>query len=208
MGPKEPGISGGASIALIDGERLLGLARRSVSSALEPGPAQATSERFPSDGVLGGPGAVFVTLRGGDGRLRGCIGTLSPKFQTVAEETWRMAREAAFGDSRFPPVRAQELPWLKFEVSVLGPMEEVADLTTLDPRRYGIVVSAGDGRRGALLPNIEGVETLEAQVSIARRKGGIRPAEPIRVWRFETCHFVENERDGGSDGGIADRRSS
>ncbi|MCC7376105.1 MAG: AmmeMemoRadiSam system protein A [Verrucomicrobiales bacterium] len=208
MGPKEPGILGGASIALIDGERLLDLARRSVSSALETASVPSISERFPSDGVLGGPGAVFVTLRGGDGRLRGCIGTLSPKFQTVAEETWRMAREAAFGDSRFPAVRAQELPWLQFEVSLVGPMEEVEDLKMLDPRRYGIVVSAMDGRRGALLPNIEGVETIEAQVSVARRKGGILPAERIRVRRFETWHFAEKGSDGGRDGGIANRPSS
>lgn len=184
-----------------DGELLLRWARHSVASALHPEGAPVS--RPPQQGVLGRPGAVFVTLRGTEGQLRGCIGTLSPKFSTVAEETWRMAREAAFSDTRFSPVKAEELSRLRFEVSLLGTLEEVRDPATLDPARYGVVVSTSDGRRGALLPGVDGVETVESQLAIARRKGGIRPSEPIRIQRFVTTHFAEADDLRGSEAGLA-----
>jgi AmmeMemoRadiSam system protein A len=197
MGPTEPSTWASDTISLRDGELLLNLARVAVGAAFQP--TREASEHFHEEGALRRPGAVFVTLRGDDGRLRGCIGTLSPKYKSIAEETWRMSREAAFSDSRFPPVRAQELPRLRFEVSLLGPMEEVTDLETLDPRRYGVVVSTDDGRRGALLPAVEGVDTVETQLAIARRKGGIRPGEPIRVKRFVTWHFAETRKQASTD---------
>jgi AMMECR1 domain-containing protein len=57
-------------------------------------------------------------------------------------------------------------------------------LDELDVKRYGVIVSSG-GRRGVLLPDIEGVETVIDQVSIACRKAGIDPDEPYTMERFE-----------------------
>jgi AMMECR1 domain-containing protein len=100
-----------------------------------------------------------------------------------------MACEAAFHDPRFPPVESPELARLQFEVSVLHPLEEVPDPAMLDPHRYGIVVSTADGRRGALLPAIEGIETVPHQLALARRKGAIGAHETVRIQRFEVDRF-------------------
>ncbi|MBL9138486.1 MAG: AmmeMemoRadiSam system protein A [Verrucomicrobiales bacterium] len=201
MGQPEAGMQRAESLTPNEEEALLRWARHAVTSALQSTPAALN--HAPQQGVLGRPGAVFVTLRGADGQLRGCIGTLTPKFGTVAEETWRMAREAAFKDTRFSPVKAEELNGLRFEVSLLGALEEVTDTAALDPERYGLVVSTSDGRRGALLPGVDGVDTVGAQLSIARRKGGIGPSETIRMQRFITTHMAERSDRPETDAGLA-----
>jgi AMMECR1 domain-containing protein len=106
-------------------------------------------------------------------------------------ETWRSARLAAFHDSRFPAVEAEELPDLRFEVSVLHSMEAVSSADELDPRRYGVVVSTKDGRRGLLLPAIAEIKTSGEQVGFARKKGRIGSNEPVMLQRFQVDHFEE-----------------
>ena len=162
------------------------IARAAVQHALTG--QQARLPRA-SGSFLGSPHPVFVTIRDGPGRLRGCVGTLSPRCATVVEETWRMAREAALSDSRFDPVRLEELAGLRFEVSVVSPLEPVGDTGELDPVRYGVVVSTPDGRRGALLPDVEGVNSVSDQLSIARRKGGIGPTERAEISRFTVLKY-------------------
>jgi AmmeMemoRadiSam system protein A len=132
----------------------------------------------------GGPtsSGVFVTLRRG-ADLRGCIGHLAPVHEQLYAEVADVARASAFEDPRFPPLEAGELQDLRIETSLLEPSEPVTDLSSLDPTRWGIVVSAGR-RRGVLLPDIEGVDTVDQQVAICRRKAGIGRDEPIRVERF------------------------
>lgn len=134
---------------------------------------------------------VFVTIRSRAGELRGCIGTITPATTNVIMETWRNARLAALHDGRFEPVTLGELPQLRFEVSVLHPPEEIFSEQSLNPQRYGVIVSTEDGRRGLLLPAIEGITTVEQQVLHARRKGRIDPEEPVRLERFEVDHFEE-----------------
>ena len=112
---------------------------------------------------------VFVSLHDAGGQLRGCIGNLRATCPTLAEEIASTAVLAASRDPRFPPVAAAELPSLAIEVSVLGAPEPVSDLSTLDPKRWGVVVRRGE-RRGVLLPDLDGVDTVELQLSIARRK--------------------------------------
>ena len=180
------------------GARLPDLARQSVAAAL------GTPGLRPPQVVEGLPGerrAVFVTLRSRTGALRGCVGTLSPRFHNAALETWHLARSAAFEDSRFQPVTARELADMRFEVSVLHPLEPIASPAELDPGRYGVVVSIDDGRRGTLLPGIASITSVAEQLRIARLKAGIGPDEPVRLERFtvETFHeagFVEEEEDG------------
>ena len=118
-----------------------------------------------------------MTLRERSGMLRGCAGTILPACANVVAETWRSARLAAFQDSRFPPVEADELPNLRFDVSVLHSMEKISSADELDPARYGVVVSTGDGRRGLLLPGIAEIKTGAQQLGIARKKGWIGPDE-------------------------------
>lgn len=130
------------------------------------------------------PRAVFVTLRSESGELRGCIGRTSPVLSSLAEEVADCAVSAASRDPRCPPVTLDELDRLRIEVSVLGEPEPVEDVRELDPRRYGVIVSRG-ARRGVLLPDIEGVDTVEEQLRIAARKAGLADDEPFSVERFE-----------------------
>ena len=95
---------------------------------------------------------VFVTIRNDRDKLRGCVGTMAPRYANTAEETWKMARVAAFNDGRFEAIDARELEHLRFEVSVVLPPEKITTMTELDPQRYGVVVETDDGRRGSAAP--------------------------------------------------------
>lgn len=118
------------------------------------------------------------------GELRGCVGTTGPTQPNLALEIQANVVAAATRDPRFAPVTPDELPGLIYSVDVLGTPEPVADLNELDPVRWGVIVSTDDGRRGLLLPDLEGVNTPEEQLAIARRKGGIEPHEDVRIERF------------------------
>lgn len=131
---------------------------------------------------------VFVCLKI-KGMLRGCIGTFHPQEPTIAHETARNAISAATCDPRFTYLRAEELESVEYTVDVLTPPEPVKDRTMLDPRRYGVIVQAG-GRRGLLLPDLEGVDTVEAQISIAMQKAGISPGTPVELSRFEVKRYL------------------
>jgi len=171
-----------------DGTAMLpALARASIAAALGLPATQAA----PRPGGCPGDNGVFVTLHTREGRLRGCIGTTASHTGDLAVETWRMAREAALHDPRFSPVRADELPGLRVEVTVLEPPEAVESETALDPRRWGVVVRAADGRRGVLLPDIPEVTSVVQQVSIARAKAGIGEGEPVKLQRFAARKIEE-----------------
>lgn len=171
-----------------DGSILPGVARRSVTAVLRGGSetAPATASNY-----LSAPRGVFVTIRERSGPLRGCIGTIGPVCPDIVAETWRNARLAALQDRRFEPVKAAELPNLRFEVSVLYSPEKIFSAAELDPVRYGVIVTAADGRRGLLLPGIEEITTTEQQLRLARQKGWIGPEEPVTLQRFEVDRFEE-----------------
>ena len=171
-----------------DGTVLPDLARRSVVAALH---GASVPPPTPAGEYLCARHGVFVTVRHRDGSLRGCIGTITPTCKNLVAETWRNARLAALQDHRFSPVKAEELADLRFEVSVLHSPEKISSERELDPQRYGVIVSAHDGRRGLLLPGIAEITTTEEQLRIAREKGGIGPDEPVTLQRFEVDHFEE-----------------
>ena len=123
--------------------------------------------------------------RGGD--LRGCIGTIEPTRATLADEIVHNAVQAATADPRFPSVVPDELDGLEISVDVLYPAE-AATFEDLDPRTYGVIVSA-DWRRGLLLPDLDGVDTPAEQVAIALRKAGIAPDEQYRLERFRVDRY-------------------
>ena len=126
---------------------------------------------------------AFVSLKK-NGQLRGCIGTIMPTCGNVAQEIIQNAISACSRDPRFLPVAANELNSLEISVDVLGEPERIASPAGLDVTRYGVIVSCG-ARRGLLLPDLDGVDTVEDQIRIARQKGGIGPNEPYTLERFE-----------------------
>jgi AmmeMemoRadiSam system protein A len=164
------------------------VARRAVEAALGPGPK---SPPYQAAGELTGRHGVFVTLRTAKGQLRGCIGSLAPTEPDLVWETWRLAMAAASHDPRFQPVVAAELPQLHFSVTVLGEMEPVPSPDELNPAIYGVVVTAADGRKGVLLPDIEGIDSVAEQIAIARDKAGIGSDEPVELQRFKADSFKE-----------------
>lgn len=131
---------------------------------------------------------VFVSLKKG-GRLRGCIGTIQAVQPSIAEEIIQNAVSACSRDPRFDPVMPEELEQLSISVDVLGDTEKIDSPEKLDVKRYGVVVTNGY-RRGLLLPNLEGVDTVEEQIAIARQKAGIGEKEEAELERFEVVrHF-------------------
>lgn len=136
---------------------------------------------------LKSPGGVFVSIKK-DGKLRGCIGTIEPDRPNRAEEAIRNAIHAATMDPRFEPVEVSELETLDVSVDLLRPLESVADPSSLDPQRFGIVVSSAEGC-SVVLPDIHGVDTVERQLAIARQKLGVGPDDPVTLERFETERF-------------------
>ena len=135
--------------------------------------------------------ACFVSLKTLDGHLRGCIGTIEPARETLAEEIIANAINAATRDPRFSPVSGEELSQLRYSVDVLSATEP-ATLADLDPSVYGVVVADESGsHRGLLLPDLEGVDSVAKQVEIAARKAGISPETPIKLARFRVSRFGE-----------------
>ena len=142
-------------------------------------PPESLFEGFPG---LRRRAGVFVSLKK-QGELRGCIGTVEPVRDTLAVEIIENAISAASKDPRFRPVDEDELAVLRVSVDILGAPERVAGPGDLDVRRYGVIVRAG-GKGGLLLPDLEGIASVEAQLSIARLKGGIGESEPVELYRF------------------------
>jgi AmmeMemoRadiSam system protein A len=131
---------------------------------------------------------VFVCLKT-NGNLRGCIGTFQPTEPTIAHETVRNAISAATCDPRFPIVRPEDLDRIEYTVDVLTAPEPVADMSALDVKRYGVIVQAG-GKRGLLLPDLEGVNTVKEQIAIAMQKAGIPQGTPVNLFRFEVKRYT------------------
>ncbi len=132
---------------------------------------------------------VFVSLHK-DGRLRGCIGTIRPVRDSVAEEIIENAVSAASRDPRFEPVRESELDALEISVDVLGPAEKIGSKDELDVKRYGVIVTKGM-KRGLLLPDLDGVDTVDRQISIALQKAGLSEREKgYTLERFEVIRHV------------------
>jgi len=156
------------------------LARRSLEHYVLTGKMLETPDNLPRD--LSRRAGVFVSLKK-QGNLRGCIGTFAPTRPNIAEEIISNAVNAGTGDPRFFPVEADELNELTYSVDILSDPEPVKNIGELDPKKYGIILRKGH-RSGLLLPDLEGVDTVEEQISIAKQKAGIKPEEPVEVYRF------------------------
>jgi len=131
---------------------------------------------------------VFVTLHK-NSDLRGCIGTYLPTRDNIIEEIIMNAIAASTEDPRFPPISINELPSIEYSVDILEEPEEVSDINELDPKEYVVIVAKGF-RRGLLLPDIEGVDTVEEQLRIAKLKAGINPSDNnVEIYRFKVTRL-------------------
>ena len=160
------------------------LAKDTVESYIREGRIPDAKELTPD---MTGQAGVFVSIKK-HGQLRGCIGTFEPTRRNIADEVITTAINSATRDPRFEPVTVDELWELEYSVDVLTGPEPIRGRGELDPRRYGLIVECG-GRKGLLLPDLEGVNTAEEQIEICRQKAGIMPDEPVRLYRFEVRRY-------------------
>lgn len=163
-------------------DRYTRLARESIEYYLEYGKYLPIPEDLPGE-LLDEKKAVFVTLKK-DGILRGCIGTTQPRRENIALEIIKNAVSAGMEDPRFPRVGRDELNKIIYFVDVLSEPEPISSMEELDIKKYGVIVKK-DMLQGLLLPNIEGVDSVEEQVSIALEKAGIGKDEEYSMERFK-----------------------
>jgi hypothetical protein len=135
--------------------------------------------------------ACFVTLKTSDNALRGCIGTLEPRYDNLYSEIIKNSISSAFFDYRFSPLTKKEFQTISISVEVLSPLESVSGPQHLNPKVYGAVISDASGKRGVLLPDIEGVDTVAEQIRIIKRKAGIIQDnnDGLSFFRFTTEKF-------------------
>ena len=162
------------------------LARETIENYIKQGKIITPPLGLPEE-MINQKAGVFVSLKK-NGNLRGCIGTFMPTQENIAQEIIKNAISAAVDDPRFSSVNVSELEDLSISVDVLSAPEEVKDISQLDPKKYGVIVSSGY-KKGLLLPDLEGVDTVEYQIDIAKRKAGIYPGEKVKLYRFEVKRF-------------------
>ena len=174
-----------------DVDPYVALARASVEGYVRDGSPIERPDDLPGE-MLHQRAGAFVSIHE-HGQLRGCIGTIAPTCSCIADEIIANGISASTRDPRFDPITPDELDYLEISVDVLAPAEPVNSPEELDPKRYGVIVTKGY-RRGLLLPSLEGVDTVEEQLAIAKRKAGISPYDDdVELERFEV---VRHERGG------------
>ncbi len=178
---------------------LVVLAKLAVENYIKEGKVIESPKDLPEE-FLKRKAGTFVTIEKDD-KLRGCIGTYLPTRINIAEEIIRNAIAAATEDYRFDRIQIGELPYLFFTIYILSYPELVKNLKELDPKKFGIIVKTGPlaysnqenvafdntipYKTGLLLPDLEGVDSVDQQIFIACQKGGIDPAqEKIFIYRF------------------------
>ena len=167
------------------------LARMAIAAHFEGlGVSDQSSENADDESLLTSKRACFVTIKTAKGELRGCIGTIAPARDSLRAEIIANAIAAATHDPRFKPMEREELDSARISVDVLHAPEPIKTLSELHPKLYGVIVSKGR-QRGLLLPNLEGVDTVEQQLGIAARKGGIQSLEGVDILRFRVDRHLE-----------------
>ena len=138
--------------------------------------------------MINNQAGAFVSIHK-KGRLRGCIGTIGPTTENIAKEIINNAISASTRDPRFEPITSDELKYLEVNVDILEEPEYISSMDELDVKKYGVIVTSGM-KRGLLLPDLDGVDSVEQQVSIAMQKGGIDQDEEIQLQRFKVTRHT------------------
>lgn len=161
------------------------LAKKTIEEYIRTGKAPSVPENLDED--MKERRAVFVSIKK-DSCLRGCIGTIEPCYENLAQEIIQNAVSASTRDPRFPEITSDELDKLSISVDVLTLPERINSPDELNPKKYGVIVQSGF-KRGLLLPDLEGVDTIECQVAIAMQKACIYENEPVELYRFEVKRY-------------------
>lgn len=153
---------------------LLGLARRAIVEAVGQ---QQPRTRAELTGVFAERRGVFATLHI-RGRLRGCIGVVEA-FEPLGMSVARCAASAALDDPRFSAVRAEEIPLLKIELSLLSAPAPLRP-EEIEIGKHGLLITQGV-RRGLLLPQVAIEHKLSPEKFLEEtcRKAGL----PQTAWR-------------------------
>ncbi len=147
------------------------LAKNAIEKYVTSGEILTLPDGLPSEFYEKRAG-VFITLKK-SGELRACIGTAYPVKNNLAGEIVTNAIAAATEDRRFGPIEESELPELSYQVSILGNPEVIKGLEDLDPKKYGIMVKGVFGKSALLLPDLDGIDTIDEQIDAVCAKAGI-----------------------------------
>ena len=131
---------------------------------------------------------TFVSIKK-QGSLRGCIGTMTPKYKNLAEEVIQNALRSANEDPRFDPIQKKELPSLTFSVDVLQPLEKIENIKDHNIKQFGLVIR-GKGKQGVLLPDLDIIKSAEQQLKVCLKKGGFKSHDTYEIFRFEVKRFI------------------
>jgi AmmeMemoRadiSam system protein A len=164
---------------------LVRLAIQAVKHFIETGKSLPCHNPLPDD--LKQNAGAFVTIKNQDS-LRGCIGTMIPKYKNLTEEVIRNAIRSANKDPRFDPVEKRELLSLTFSVDVLTPLEKINDLEEHNVKQFKLVVSE-KVKQGLLLPDLDNIKTANQQIKVCLRKGGFKNNKNYELFRFEVKRF-------------------
>ena len=164
---------------------LVSLAIHSIKHHIEKGHPLPCPDPLPEAMKI--QAGTFVSIKK-NRLLRGCIGTIQPKYANLAEEVIQNAIKAASEDPRFPPIEKKELDQLTISVDVLTTPEKIDDTSSLDVKNYGLIVRH-KGRQGLLLPDLENIKSIDQQLKVCLKKGGIKESDPYELFRFEVKRF-------------------
>lgn len=170
-------------------DKYIKLAQKAIEEYINNGIIIKTPEYLPNE-FYSRKAGVFVTIFK-DGELRGCIGTYRSVWENIAREIIENAVSACSKDYRFMPIAKSDLIDLKYEVSILSEPRLIKDIKKHDPKKHGLIVKSVDGRLGLLLPDLEGVDTIDEQFKICCQKGGIDPDKDETTLYFFTIEKHE-----------------
>ena len=165
---------------------LVKLAIRSVEHFIETGKPLPCPTNLPD--FLRQSAGTFVSIKK-QGSLRGCIGTMTPKYKNLAEEVIQNALRSASEDPRFDPIQKKELPSLTFSVDVLQPLEKIENIKDHNIKQFGLVIR-GKGKQGVLLPDLDIIKSADQQLKVCLKKGGFKSHDTYEIFRFEVKRFV------------------
>ena len=165
------------------------LARLTVETYIKTYKTPSAPEKL--TGVEIKQAGAFVSIKTNDNELRGCIGTILSTEDSIIKEIINNAVSAATRDPRFPAIIEEELEGLKYSVDILHPPERAFTIEELDPKNYGIIVISETGKQGLLLPDLEGVDTVEQQIMICQRKAGMSNSEKFYLKKFKVDRYPE-----------------
>jgi len=165
---------------------LVKLAIRSVKYFIETGNPLPCPAHLPD--FLRQSAGIFVSIKK-QGSLRGCIGTITPKYKNLAEEVIQNALRSASEDPRFDPIQKKELPSLTFSVDVMKPLEKIDSIKDQNIKQFGLVIR-GEGKQSVLLPDLDIIKSADQQLQVCLKKGGFKWNDTYEIFRFEVKRFV------------------